>query len=144
MIITNDLPVLNKTLTKITGSAGDNELIFECSDNTKYKMAHYQDCCESVYIQDIDADLKLLIGNPLIQAEEVSCHDRTEALAQVDPVAAVKYELKRTNSFPEYQEESETWTFYKFSTIKGTVVIRWHGSSNGYYSENVDFSELMI
>lgn len=94
------------------------ELIFTCSDGKKYKMLHYQDCCEDVWLEDICGDLDNLLNTPILSAEEV-CNEDTSG----------KY-------------ESATWTFYKFSTAKGYVTLRWLGESNGYYSEDVDFVEV--
>lgn len=75
---------------------------------------HSQDCCENVEIEDINGDLNDLINTPLVKVQKES---------NEDPSA----------------EESGTWTFYHFRTIKGTVTIRWYGTSNGYYSEEVNF-----
>ena len=95
----------------------DGEVLTLYLSKTNYvRFSHQQDCCESVYIEDICGDLDDLVGSPLLEAEEVSNYD-----------AEPKYE----------GEESYTWTFYKFATIKGHVSVRWYGSSNGYYSEGV-------
>ncbi|WP_334155641.1 hypothetical protein [Agrobacterium pusense] len=105
--------LVGKTLAEVRRS-GDEELFFTTQEGETFKMYHSQDCCESVYIEDIEGDLDSLVGNPIIVAEVAS---------KDDPEAS----------------ESGTWTFYKLATIKGHVDIRWYGSSNGYYSESVDF-----
>jgi len=93
------------------------ELRFYLTESNYVRMYHLQDCCESVYIEDICGDLNDLVGAPLLEAEEV-----------------VGYTADRLGDY----DESHTWTFYKFATRKGSVTIRWYGTSNGYYSESVD------
>ncbi len=98
------------------------EVIFTMSNGEKYRMYHCQDCCESVWLEDIVGNLDDLIGNPLVMAEEESNEDEGEPLYRGD--------------------ESYTWTYYKFATIKGYVTLRWYGTSNGYYSESVDIKKI--
>lgn len=115
--------LLGKTITGIVGAeVGERRIIFSCSDGTKYKMFHYQDCCEDVYIEDIIGDVHTLIGTPVLMAEDVSNECDKKALDEFT--------------------ESYTWTWYKLATIKGYVTIRWYGESNGFYSESVDFEEI--
>lgn len=46
-------------------------------------------------------------------------------------------EVRSESQDNEY--ESETWTFVYFRTNKGINVIKWQGTSNGYYSETPDW-----
>lgn len=110
--------LLGKTLTKIQ-VLGDEQIIFTTSDGEAYKMYHCQDCCESVTIEDICGDLDWLIGFPILLAEE-----------------------RTNNDFDNDIDKSETWTFYEIATLQGTVTIRWYGTSNGFYSERVDFERM--
>lgn len=126
-----DISVLTgKTLSEITRK--DDELLFVASDGAKYRMYHYQDCCECVEIEDICGDLEDLIGSEVLQAEEVS-----------HSACGTDEKLEDGNPGPrdEYAD-SYTWTFYKLATVKGSVTIRWYGSSNGCYSEGVDFEKV--
>jgi hypothetical protein len=115
--------LIGKTMVSVTrGEYMDSDaLTFTTDDGARYRLFHAQSCCESVTIEDIAGDLEDLVGSPLVMAEEVS---------GVPP-------FPRLATLPE--QESETWTFYKFATVKGYVTVRWYGTSNGYYSESVDF-----
>jgi hypothetical protein len=92
-----------------------------------FELSHNQSCCESVYIESIDGDLKDLIGSPLIMAEVVS-NEEGDGRPKPD------------SSFGDEQ----LWTFYKFATVKGYVTIRFYGESNGYYSMGVDIDSNII
>jgi uncharacterized protein YegJ (DUF2314 family) len=96
-----------------------NNILMLFSDGVLVKMHHQQDCCESVWIEDICGDMDDLIGYPLIVAEEVSNKGTSQDCDQ-------------------YCDDSVTWTYYKMDTVKGGVTIRWCGTSNGYYSESAN------
>ena len=101
---------------------GSNELIFTLSSGEQYKMWHEQDCCEEVYIESIVGEINDVLGSVITMAEVVTSN---EELLDAKPQCI--------------GDESFTWTFYKLGTCKGSVTIRWYGTSNGYYSEEVDF-----
>ena len=116
--------LLGKILVDIYSNGYEIKFITESND--KYLMFHEQDCCESVWVEDICGDLTDLLNSEILEAEDVS-----------DTMGIPCSE-------EEYNEyESVTWTFYKIGTRKGSVTIRWCGTSNGYYSERVDFAKVM-
>ena len=104
--------MVGKVFTSVTQDGG--EMVFS-NETERFRFFHYQDCCESVNIDDIVGDLSDLVGTPILMAEEVSGYVGPE---------------------PEYAD-SYTYTFYKFATRRGYVDVRWLGESNGYYSESV-------
>jgi hypothetical protein len=114
--------LIGKTIVAIIKD-DNRELDFICSTGEHYKMYHSQDCCESVSIEDICGDLHDLHNSTIINAEKISNDENPK-------------------SDDGYIDESCTWTFYKISSAKGCVTIRWYGESNGYYSEEVDFIKM--
>ena len=131
--------LLNEIITNIDKIDND-ELIFTLQSGVQYRMYHSQDCCESVGIEDIDGDLQDLIGSPITQAEESSSNEHT--LERQADEEKQKAEAEAKGEYWYSGDESFTWTFYKLATVKGYVTIRWYGSSNGYYSESVDFVKV--
>ena len=112
--------LVGKTLKGVEHNSGMDEIYFDLGDGLQLVMGHHQDCCESVYIEDIYGDLEDLVGTPILVAEERTSQDVTlygESDRGYDDVL---------------------WTFYEIRTIKGSVTIRWCGESNGYYSVSVD------
>lgn len=105
--------LIGMTITKIDGLSEQSEDVFFYTAQGTLKLHHYQDCCEYVCVNEIHGDPEWLIGSPVLTAEERTA----DASADVS--------------------ESGTWTFYEIATNKGSVTIRWLGSSNGYYSESV-------
>jgi hypothetical protein len=111
--------LVGKTITdaRQTERYGNDCLEFTLDSGVVCRMYHYQDCCEHVSIEEIHGDLQHLVGSPLIMSEETSNYEEAS----------------------KHGDGYDSWTFYRFATIKGYVTVRWYGSSNGYYSTNVDF-----
>lgn len=113
------------TLSDVTGATpGSERIVLETVDGRTFSMWHTQDCCETVSVEDVVGDVSDLLNAPIVLAEESTSDERPSDLPE-----------------PEWNDESQTWTFYRLGTHLGTVVIRWYGSSNGYYSESVYFGE---
>ncbi len=112
------MPIFHEMLGKVMVSVTETgvTMTFKDEEGKTYSFSHTQGCCESVRIEDICGDLSDLEGSPILMAEMVY------------------------GEGPDLRDEdSYTWSFYKFATVKGTVTVRWLGTSNGYYSETVDY-----
>lgn len=108
------------------------EIYFTTSENKIYVLKHEQECCEEVLLTDIAGDLSSLVGNQVLQAEEVSNNiDRN-----------TKNNKKKKKPLKNVIQECYTWTFYKLSSKGGYITISWYGTSNGYYSEKACLYEV--
>lgn len=103
-----------RTVIGIHVDPDENEITFTREDGSKVKFYHVQSCCEKVTIDDVNGDWHDLMNVPMHVAE----------IRYLDAMKA--------------DDDSGTFTFYTFRTIKGSVDVRWYGSSNGFYSERVD------
>lgn len=109
------------TVLSMVRMVSDDRIEFHLEDGRSFVLYHSQDCCEHVTINDVAGDINDLVGR-VVSADESS--------NTTDPPPSDGY------------DDSHTWTFYRIATANGLVVIRWFGSSNGYYSEAVSFESL--
>lgn len=114
--------LVGKTIVGIEGmEKGSLTVEFLCSDGSKYLMAHDQDCCESVDLEDVAGDVDDLLNTPILIADESSSEQ----------------------SDHDEHDNVHMWTYYKLATAKGYVTLRWYGESNGYYAIGVDFYKFV-
>lgn len=109
--------LIGKVLDRVEVDRSGNEIHFYTSAG-RFTLFHEQDCCESVYIEDVTGDLEALAGTLITDAREDTNRD-----------------LPSKNEFAN----SYRWTFYNLTTLGGSATFRWYGTSNGYYSERVNF-----
>lgn len=107
------LPIEGKTVLDVQVLKND-VIIFHIVDDQEQKfcfeMYHRRDCCESVHIHDIVGDLKDLIGQKIVLAEE-----RVDTSETIEPPIDRDY------------VESFTWTFYEIRCNAASVTISWFG-----------------
>ena len=116
-MINNFEDMVGNVIRGIDINYDNDEMLFGFDNGERHKLFHEQYCCESVTIKEIHGDLDDLIGTPVLLADVIT---ETDNNWDIDSTC--------------------TWTFYKISTIKGSVTITWLGMSNGYYSERVNWS----
>lgn len=108
-----------KTLTTYRYD-GENGLFLTFGDET-YVMRHDQSCCEKVSLETSANEMDALVGQKIHHAYvNARQSERLDKHGNLDGTM--------------------TWTFYVLQGGTSCVVLRWVGSSNGYYSEEVDFS----
>lgn len=136
-----------KTIIKVQDlEPGSEQAFINCSDGTRFQMTYYNDCCASCSIEEVIGDIDDLLGQEILLAEEVKSRDpHPDEQAKRDKEESDwREQHPRQDYIGDYAYRSETWTFYKLSTIKGSMTIRWYGNSNGYYSEKATFEQIGI
>jgi len=113
-----DIDVLvGEVLTYIDTDQKNNEIMLTTESGKIIKIFHEQDCCECVSIKDTEGEWHKLVGKVIVEASK----DESQGQAECG---------------------SRTETSLKFRVDDATVISRWIGESNGYYSESVDIEDV--
>ena len=109
----------------IKGWAYSDEYFQILTDDCVYIFYHEYDCCESVWLTQVDGISDKIIGSRIVIAEVVT-KTGEDGVIDTDKYVSV------------------TWSFYKIGTNKGMIDFRFQGESNGYYSETVDLIKIKV
>jgi len=113
--------LVGETLAFIDADDKGEEVMLTTQSGRRIRIYHMQDCCEYVRVEDTQGNWHDLVGKVI-----------TEATKGVNP------EGDPTPGCPD----SGTRTTLTFRVDDATVISKWIGESNGYYSESVDIEEL--
>lgn len=113
--------LIGETLEYIDIDEDNNQILLTTKSGKRIMIYHHQDCCESVRIVDTVGNWDNLIGKVIIDTDE---------------------EIISSSDKDGY--DSRTETNLTFKVDGDTVISKWIGESNGYYSENVDVQEFSV
>lgn len=111
--------LVGETLSHV--DAGEEQIMLTTESGRIIRIYHSQDCCENVEVEDTEGNWHELVGKVIVEASE---------------------EVKQDGDPPPKNPDSWTRTTLRFKAGDSTVISRWLGESNGYYSESVDIEEL--
>ncbi len=114
--------IVGEVLTHIDTNESNDEILLTTRSGKTIKIFHQQDCCENVRIEGTDGNWHDIVGKVIIEAS--------------------KSEFDECEPKPSEWAESWTRTELKFRSDAATVISRWIGESNGYYSEGVDIADV--
>ncbi len=93
----------------------ENDIItITTKSKRSFSLHHNQCCCEYVRIVGYDGEIRSIYGKPVVVAEHSE----------------------------EAVSDCQTNITITLKTDRDTLIFRWIGESNGYYSESVDISEI--
>lgn len=114
--------IIGKTIKSFNLNDNKTELIFISEDDKIYKMFYHNMGNSECVLEDIVGDLNDLVGMPILKAYKT-----------------IENGKSKINKF---FNDWELWTFYNFSTIKGTITLKWVDIDDYYYSVEVQFEEI--
>ena len=136
-----DIAVLKgKTLVDVQGiEDGSREVLFSCSDGTKYKLYHQQDGDENVYLSSVS-------GTTLPDGK----HTENPAPLLKGPVTVVEWTSFDAEYLPPVCKHKPhegimavTRTLYLIATTKGVAYLKWTASSDDpMESTEMDFVQV--